>query len=61
MHAKLRVSVGGHSTRVWSREGALAPCGAITVTVYPQEGSKTEMELNALTSVGCKPCESEFT
>lgn len=40
-------------------EGALVPLGAITVTVYPQEGSKFEMESDALTSVGCEWCKSE--
>lgn len=46
---------------VWGRNwGILTPLGAIAVTVYPQEGSKSEMKLSALTSAGCKPCESEL-
>lgn len=60
-------SHGPSSESVWEgtppgcgyREGTLAPLGAMTVTVYPQEGSQSEMESNTQTSVGCKPCESE--
>lgn len=60
-------SHGPSSESVWEgtppgcgyREGTLAPLGAMTVTVYPQEGSQSEMESNTQTSVGCKPYESE--
>lgn len=56
--AKLPVSVGGAIAGCGYREGALAPLGAITVTVYPQGGSKSEMDSSTVTSVGCKSCES---